>query len=314
MNQYGRSVLGLLAVIGLIVFPHVSPDSFWVNLLTQVLIFGILCVGYDLVLGYTGMLSFGHAAFFGLGAYGCALFFKHVALSFPLGLLAGIVLGSVAALFMGLLSVKRSSIYFAILTLAFAELIYAGAIKLRDFTGGVDGLMGIPRPSFLSIDLMDTNNYYYFVLVFLVLAYVVAAKLVSSPFGQVMKAIRINEQRTELVGFNTFTYKIIVFVISGAYAALAGGLFSPFLFYVSPDLLKWTVSGDVLLMTLVGGAGSLIGPVLGAGFVEIIKDSVSSYTEHWMGVMGLIYVVFVIFIPGGIVGSARMLWAKIARG
>lgn len=313
MNRHNVLIYYLIIIIGLILFPRLSPSQYYIYFMTQVLIFSIFCMGYNLLIGYTGMLSFGHASFFGLGAYGCALVLKHISLFLLLAILGGILLAGIGALIVGLLSVKRTSVYFAILTLAFAELIYAGSIKLRNFTGGVDGLMGIPRPPLFNLELTNATHYFYFVLFFFIVTFFIARQLVFSPFGQVINSIRVNEQRTELMGYNTFTYKLIVFMISGAYAGLAGALFSPFLFFVSPDLLKWTISGDVLLMTIVGGVGSLIGPILGACFIEILKEIISSYTEHWMIVLGSIYVIFVIFVPGGIVGSARAFGKRFKK-
>lgn len=199
------------------------------------------------------------------------------------------------------------------LTLIFGQLIYESANKFISLTGGTDGIAGIPRSTFLFINMDSDINYYYLTLILIIACYLVARMLVSSPFGQVLKAMRLNGQRTDLLGFRTQRFRLLVFTISGLYAGLAGGLISPFLSHTAPNLSHWSVGGDIMMMTLVGGKGTLIGPVLGSGFIFMLKDIIGSHTQYWMIILGVIFVLFVILAPNGIMGIWRLTMVKIKK-
>jgi branched-chain amino acid transport system permease protein len=207
----------------------------------------------------------------------------------------------------GALCVRSSGVTLLMLTLAFSQLVYSVVLKWRDLTGGSDGL-GIPdKPGFFGWDLSDGTVMYYMTFAFLLLGYAVLRRLVASPVGHAFIGIRENESRMRAIGYSVEAYKLVSFVIAGAFAGLAGGLYAIYNGFVSPETAYWNASGNVLIMVMLGGAGTLIGPVLGAGFFLLMQNIVSSYTEHWMLIIGVIFVSSVLFFPWGIWGSLRAL-------
>ncbi len=277
------------------------------SILTELLILGLFALSLDLIMGYTGMVSFGHAAYFGLGAYGSALLLIHFALPVPLALLGGALLAGVVALPIGYLSTRATGIYFAMLTLAFAQLLYTVAYKWRDLTGGSDGIAGVPKTSLWwnGPSVAPPAAYYYLVAGSLVLSIVLCRGLVRSPFGRALQAIRENERKFSILGQDPRRFKLIVFVIAAVFAGLAGALFAPFRGFASPEVMFWVLSGQALMMVIIGGIGTLVGPVLGAMVFILIQEVLSSYTEQWMLFTGAIFVLMVIFLPGGLVGAVR---------
>jgi branched-chain amino acid transport system permease protein len=282
------------------------------SLLTDLLIFGLFAMSLDLIMGYTGMVSFGHAAYFGLGAYGSALVLMHVGPPLPVALLAGALLAGAVALPVGWLSTRATGIYFAMLTLAFAQLLYTGAYKWRDLTGGSDGLAGVPKTTLFwgGPSLASPYAYYFLVAACVVLSLAACRALVRSPFGRALQAIRENERRFVALGRDPRPFKLVVFVIAAGFAGLAGALFAPFRGFASPEVMFWVLSGQGLMMVITGGIGTLIGPILGAMIFILIQEVLSSHTEHWMIFTGTVFVLMVIFLPGGLVGTARRLAAR----
>src|SRR5262245_35148973 len=258
-------------------------------------------------MGYTGMVSFGHAAYFGLGAYASALLLINFAVPVPVALLAGALLAGVIALPVGYISTRATGIYFAMLTLAFAQLLYTIAYKWRDLTGGSDGIAGVPKTTLWwgGPSLASPAAYYYLVAATLVLSLFVCRGLVRSPFGRALMAIRENERKFAVLGEDPRRFKLAVFVISAVFAGLGGALFAPFRGFASPEVMFWVLSGQALMMVIIGGIGTLIGPVLGAMVFLLIQEVLSSYTEQWMIFTGAIFVLIVIFVPGGIVGAVK---------
>jgi len=281
------------------------------SILTELLIFGLFALSLDLIMGYTGMVSFGHAAYFGLGAYGSALLLIHFALPIPLALLGGAVLAGAVALPVGYLSTRATGIYFAMLTLAFAQLLYTIAYKWRDLTGGSDGIAGVPKTALWwdGPSLARPAAYFYLVAVSLVLSLLTCRGLVRSPFGRALQAIRENERKFSTLGQDPRRFKLIAFAISAVFAGLAGALFAPFRGFASPEVMFWVLSGQALMMVIIGGIGTLIGPVVGAMVFMLIQEILSSYTEQWMLFTGAVFVLMVILLPGGLVGVAR-LWLE----
>ena len=277
------------------------------SILVDLLIFGLFAMSLDLIMGYTGMVSFGHAAYFGLGAYGSALVLIHFEPPIPVALLGGTLLAGAVAAPIGWFSTRATGIYFAMLTLAFAQLLYTVAYKWRDLTGGSDGIAGVPKTTLFwgGPSLAERRTFYYLVAVIVVLSLLACRALVRSPFGRALQAIRENEHRFVSLGRDSRPFKLVVFVIAAAFAGLAGALFAPFRGFASPEVMFWVLSGQGLMMVITGGIGTLVGPLIGAMVFLLVQEILSSYTEHWMIFTGAVFVLIVIFLPGGVVGAAR---------
>lgn len=310
----GRAFFQLLILfIIVLLWPHIIPlIGGYDGLAIEMVIFAIFAMGFNLLLGYTGILSFGHAAFFGLAGYAMGLILIHLKIPILLGMLFGVVLSTVTAVLIGLLIIRKTGIYFAMLTIAFGQMFFFIASRWKDFTGGEDGLTNIPRdvvgiPGLFSIPIVEPLQFYYFVAVIFILAAIVKYKLIHSHFGQVLKTIRENETRARMVGYNVQRYKLASFIISAIYAAVAGTLYGLFLNYMFPQTLDWIRSGDVVIMALVGGMGTFFGPIIGAGVIVALRVLISIYAKieglvFWQFFMGIIFLIFVLFFPKGIWG------------
>jgi len=287
------------------IFPWVVP---YTSLATQVLIYGLFALGFNLLYGYTGLLSFGSAAYWGLGAYGTGIALAKLKVgslwvALGLGLGAALVGGAV----FGFFCLRRRGIYFAMLTLAFAQLLYFVGFHLAEWTGGDDGLRGITVPPLtfpgLSIPLGRSVAFYYFALVVVGLAVAALKRILDSPFGAVLQAIRENADRATACGYDISRVKHLSFVFSALFAGLAGGLDALRLTVVPIESLHWSTSGQVVIMTLLGGAGTFFGPFVGAAAYLVLEDSISVLTESWPLVIGAVFIVFVLFLPRGIWGT-----------
>lgn len=287
----------ILAGLFLLFLPFMTPYK---ALASQMLVFAIFALGYDIAFGYTGLLSFGHAAFFGLGAYGTGLTLIHLSIPAPLAILMGVIISLLIALPIGYLSIRRRGIYFAMVTLAFAQMIYFIAFKWRSLTGGDDGLHGVPRPPLGFIDLRSELVLYYFILFFFILSIVLGIRIIRSPFGKTLECLRENEERARSIGYNPTRYKLTSFVISASFAGLAGGLYTLLQNFVPLFALGLDISGDVVLMTLIGGMGTLYGPIMGAMGLVYLKDLLSSYTNIWPLFLGLLFVVSILTFRKGV--------------
>ena len=282
-----------------LMFPLVAP---YVALASEILIFALLAMSYDLVLGYGGMLSFGHAAFFGIGAYTTGILLVKVLPSVPAALLGAVCASGLAAAFVGYASIRRHGIYFTMVTLAFAQMFYFIAFKWTGLTGGDDGLQGVPRPNIGPIDLHPEINLYYFILALVIVSMFVIVRVVHSPLGTALQAIRENRNRAMSVGYNVDRFRLVAFVISGCFAGLAGGLYALLLNMVPLGSLHWTTSGEVVVMNITGGMATLFGPVIGAVSIILLRDTISNYTDAWSLFMGLIFMIAVFGFRDGIVG------------
>jgi branched-chain amino acid transport system permease protein len=247
-------------------------------------------------------MSLGHAAFFGLGAYAVAILGVQFGLNAWLGLAAGVAIAATGAAAIGFFCVRTGGIPFLMLTLAFAQLVYSVALKWRDVTGGSDGMAIADRPRFFGFDLSSSLAMYLMALSFFALSYWALRRLLDAPLGHAFIGIRENERRMSAIGYPTRTYKLLAFTIAGAIAGLAGGLYAIFNSFISADAVYWTASGDILIMTMLGGAGTLIGPALGAAIFLLMKNVVSSYSEHWLSIIGVTFICCVMFFPGGVWG------------
>ena len=296
-------VLAFLVFFG--VFPFLAPYK---ALATQVLIYGLFAVGFNLLYGYTGLLSFGHAAYFGLGAYGAGIALAKLGVGSVWGGLGlGLVAAATGGALIGFLCLRRRGIYFAMLTLAFAQLLYFVVFHLADLTGGDDGLRGIPqlpaRLPGLALSLDGSLAFYYFALALVGLAVVGLRRVLDSPFGAVLQAIRENGDRAVACGYDVNRVRLLSFVFSAALAGLAGGLEALRLTVIPIESLYWTTSGQVVMMTLLGGAGTFFGPFVGAATYLVLEDRLSVLTESWPLVIGTIFMAFVLFLPKGIWGT-----------
>ena len=298
--------LGLpLAAIALLL-PFTGPSDFMLNLATLVMIWAVFAIGFDFVFGLLGMVSFGHASFLGLGGYALALATQMWGLPFCAGVSLAIVAGALCAWLFSFFALRVSGIFFALVTLALSQLLYILAdSKLRAWTGGADGLPGVARPGLGGIDFFDSTLFYWYVLAVFALVMAAVVVLRRSPFGRVIAGIRQNETRAEQLGFDVHRYKQITFIVSGGISGLAGALLASLLMFVNPQMLHWTTSGDVIIMTLLGGAGTLWGPVIGVLAFEVLKEWLSGWTQYWYGILGLIFILATLFFPKGIVGELQ---------
>lgn len=291
--------IGLLIVAPLIL---VAVDStFLIRIGTLMLVWGLLALSLDLVLGYLGLLSFGHAAFIGLGAYTTGLSLIHISPSFPLALLITVVITTVVAWLVGALSIRFHGVYFAITTLAVAQIFYQLSINLTDLTGGTNGLVGIPTPEIMNVDIGETVPFYFITLLIVVIIYAGLIHVLNSPFGRVMVALRESERRTAFLGYNTNAVKRRAFALSGLVAGVAGVLFAGLQGFITPSILFWTSSGDALFAVTLGGMGTLFGPILGGMSFVGLEQVLSSYLDAWRFIVGLLLVVVVMFAPRGLV-------------
>jgi branched-chain amino acid transport system permease protein len=297
----------MLAVFGLfLLLPAVLPALGYTYLGTEVMIWAIFALGYNLLLGYTGLPAFGHGAFFGIGGYllGMSQHWWTGGLFLPL--LAGAAGTMALGGLVGLLVARKRGIYFALLTIAFGVMFWFLVFVLDEWTGGEDGLTGIRRLDVLGVALRDNIAFYYFVYTFFVVATVVLWRVVNSPFGHVLRAIKQSETRARALGYDTARYKWAVFTLTCAFAGLAGGLYTLARFGAFPEPMSLQQSGNVVLMCLIGGGfASFYGPVLGVVVFLVLRDVLSTLTDHWMLFYGLLFMAVILFMPEGILGLVR---------
>jgi branched-chain amino acid transport system permease protein len=282
----------------------------YTELACRVVVLGLAAMALNFLLGFTGVLSFGHAAYFGLGAYGAAMTIKYLVPSTALSIVVGVVVGTVAAAIIGALIVKLRGTYFAMVTIAFGQVFYFIVFRWNSVTGGDDGITGWTRQplnlGFMTLDIQQSDKaFYYFVLVFFALAVAVMALLLRSPLGRTLVAIRENERRARFLGIPIEKHIWMSFVISGGFAALAGTFYALLSNFTDPRSLHWTLSGNFVIMAVLGGMRSFWGPLLGAAIFVVLQDYVSSHTENWMSVIGLFFVLVVSFFPRGILGMVK---------
>jgi branched-chain amino acid transport system permease protein len=282
--------------------------KFWQGMLIQVFILAVYAMSYDILMGYTGLLSFGHAMFFGGGAYVLGILLKHAGWGLGPALLMVVLVALAQSLVIGVLSLRVSGVYLTMVTLAFAQMFFilAEATDFRQWTGAEDGLQSIPIPEWLSPT--DHRLRFYFVtLAFAVAMYLLARRAVDSPTGKVMVAIRENEPRARVIGYNTFVYKLIALCLSGVMAGLAGAMNALWNLNANPSMLSVNTTINALLMTIIGGVGTLVGPMLGAGVLQLLGYWLNAaFGPRWPLIFGVVYILIVLFLPYGIVGTWRM--------
>lgn len=308
------NVIFFILCAGLLVFPFVYEDRNLLIMFTQIFIFAIFAMSYDILLGFTGIVSFGHAMFFGIGAYSASVFLKKFEPDLGivvLAILVGIFLSAIVSYVVGLLTLRLKSHYYAMLTLALSSLFLVAAEKWRSLTSGNDGF------TFRVPELFrDRMNFYLLCLVCMVFVYVGLKRLIHSPLGKILLAIRENEQRTESLGYNVLHYKIIASIVAGMLASLAGSLYAISLRFVNTSVFSMDITLDALLMTIIGGVGTLIGAVIGSGIIELAHYWLTGLAkvhwifERWIIFFGVVYILAVRFFPQGIVGTVRLFLEK----
>ena len=290
-----RKTIAVLVSIILLPFAvrHAIAAEIW--------IFAIFGLGLNLLLGYTGLLSFGQSTFFGSAAYVAGWLLKHYGIDVFLALGTGVAVGALSALLVGYLCVQRSGLYFIMLTFALNQLFYFIAYQWTSVTGGEDGMPGVPRPALLGIDFQDPFNYYVFVSALFLASLWIMKRIVESPLGKILQAIRENEVRAEAVGYNVPRFKLLAFVIGGAFSGLAGVLYAMLFGIVPLEAIGFVASGNVVFATLIGGSGSLYGPVIGSLVFIWLSESMSNLWARWPLLLGVAFVIVVLFLRGGVV-------------
>jgi branched-chain amino acid transport system permease protein len=291
--------LGLI-FIACLILPLLIGD-FWVHVAIEILILGLFAVSFNMIFGYMGQLSFGHAAYFGAGAYATGLLMVKASVPLPLCLAVSMITAGLLALVIGYFCVRLTGIYFAILTMAFGQLLYYIIFQWYSFTGGDDGLQGIVPPDWL----FSATAYYYFTLLVVTAGLIVMWFISESPFGYTMRTIRENADRTRFIGINVRKYMLINFAVAGMFAGLAGGLLGPFNRSIAPDLCNWHQSGIPVFMTVIGGPLGFFGPMIGSLIYTFLFAFVTGFTEYWPLTIGLVIIFVVLYIPGGVLGLAK---------
>ncbi len=295
----------VLAFLALAVLPPFY-SSYWVTLVTQMLIFAILAMSLDVLLGYTGLSSFGHAAFFGAAAYVVAILSTRYKLGFLICFFGGIGLTTGISMIFGLLVAHATGVYFLIITLALGMTLWGLAFRWVGMTGGDNGISGIARPDLgLPLSLKDPLTFYYFIFIFFLIALILMAILVRSPFGHSLKGVRESESRMRVLGYHTWLHKYLSYICSAAFGGYAGVLWAYFNGFTSPYDMDLTASIEIILMVILGGPGTLIGPALGACIIVFLKNFISAYTQRWLLIVGTIYIFTILYAPQGLMNVIK---------
>src|SRR6266516_1558159 len=309
----------LLVLVAALLVPALG-SRFYTFLANDVIIWALFATSLNLLVGYTGLVSFGHAAYFGIGAYATGILMKKLGVSFLIAFPAAGVIAGLCALVFGFFCVRLTRIYFAMLTLAFAQIVWAICFKWNEVTGGEQGMPEVPYPDLAWMgsvpvlrDLRTSDHFYLVTVVLVALCLWILHRVVRSPFGRMLTTIRENAERAEFIGVHVRRYELAAFVLAGAFAGLAGGLFGIFNRGVFPDFAYWTKSSEVLIMTLLGGMGTFFGPALGALVLLWLNQQIVSYTQYWPLILGTILVVLLFVFPGGIAGAALGVWRRLSR-
>ena len=276
-------------------------QPFYLDLTRRIMILAIAAVSLNLILGYGGLVSFGHAAYIGIGAYAVGILGFYGVFNGWLHMLVAIAASALVALAIGAVSIRTSGIYFIMITLAFTQMLYYLGISVAEF-GGDDGMRLKRRSQLGFVDLNDPVQFYYVVLVLMLLAVYLTYRIVNSRFGMVLRATKSNEARSRAIGFSPYPYRLTAFVIAGAMCGLAGALYGNHTNYITPGLMSWQQSGDIMFMVILGGMASTAGPVLGAFALLLVEDLLSGWTEHWQVILGPLLILSVIFFRRGLAG------------
>ncbi len=305
----GKTVIILAVLACFFVLPLLLPVG-WLSLVTEMLILALAASGLNLMLGYAGMVSFGPAGFYAVGAYATALILVYTKLPFALAFIAGPIVAALAAILIGWFCVRLTHVYFALLTLAFAQIIHTIIFEWYDFTKGDNGIVDIPLPEILK----SIPHYYYFSLIVVSLCIALLSMIIKSPFGKTLQAMRENPQRTESIGIPVRLYQLATFVLSGIFLGVAGSLFCGFNKNVFPDYAHWIKSTEMLVVCLLGGIYTFFGPIVGSIVYLFLDKVITGYTQFWPLVLGLIIIILLLFLRGGIAGFISERLALRRRG
>jgi branched-chain amino acid transport system permease protein len=315
-----RHLFWVLALLALASVPWLG-SRFYTFLATDIVILALFATSLNLLLGYTGLVSFGHAAYFGIGAYTITILMKTHGVPFPFALAAAPLVAGLAAAVFGFFCVRLTRIYFAMLTLAFAQIVWGICLKWNAVTGGEQGISGVPYPDLgwmAGVPLVGSlrvGEQYYLVALAIVAVSLFALKaIVDSPFGRMLTVIRENAERAEFIGLDVRRYELAAFVLAGAFAGIAGALFAIFNRGVFPDFAYWSKSAEVLIMTILGGMGHFWGPAVGAAALVLLNQQITAYTQYWPFVLGVILIVLLFAFPGGIVGTVVAAGRRLRGG
>jgi branched-chain amino acid transport system permease protein len=301
----GRCGAIFVALAALALVPAVATVAeapFYIGLFARIMVFAIAALSLDLILGYGGLVSFGHAAYFGIGAYAVGILSYYGVTDGIAHFATAFFAAAIAALFIGFVSLRTSGVYFIMITLAFGQMVYFVGIGLNEY-GGDDGLNIARHSNFgAALDLDRPVVFYYFAYALLLLFLFLAGRIVRSRFGMLLQGVKSNERRMIALGFPTFRYKLAAFVMAGAVCGIAGALFANLTLFVSPSIMHWTRSGEIMMMVILGGLGSLVGPVFGAAAYLILESVLSRLTEHWQAVLGPLLILVVLFSKTGLYG------------
>jgi branched-chain amino acid transport system permease protein len=278
----------------MVLLPFILP-KFWTRLAMEILCFSIFAMSYNIAMGYGGMMSFGHAGFYGGASYLVAILLTKTAVPTVVALVLGCLFGGLLGLVIGFFCVKLRAFYLAMLTMAFSQLIWAVIFKWYDMTGGDNGIIGIPIPAFIS----TIDNMYFFTLIITIICFYIFYRIIHSPFGLTLVALRENTQRIEFIGVNSNRYRLYAFTVSAFFSGLAGGVYTRGVF---PDIASWGKSGEVLLCCVLGGMHNFFGPAVGTVLMILLENVIGSYTERWPIILGLLFVLIVFFLPRGVLG------------
>jgi len=308
MNRKRILWIALLLIL-LLLLPKIVP-RFYVYTLTLIFVNGLLAMSLNLALGYGGIYQLHHAVFYGVGAYTIALLFAKTSLPPWIGFVAGPVASAVLSFLMGLVCIRLSKLYFGMLQISLGSLLWAVAVKWYSFTGGDNGIHGIPLPGLIA----SINGAYYFVVILTAISLIAMYVIVKSPFGATLQAIRDNPARSEAIGVNVGRHQLVALVLAGFFSGIAGDLFVVLEGSVFPDLMFWTLSLEILIMCLLGGMYTFMGPMLGTAIIVALRTSVGTFTEYWTLVMGVVLMLLIFFLPQGVLGYLQEKWKTHGMG
>jgi branched-chain amino acid transport system permease protein len=308
IKNYKTAAFWIVFILVSALAPFFVTSNYQLILANQILIWGMFAVAFNMLFGVTGMLSFGQALYYGLGAYAVGLSVKYLGASWFLPAIGmGLVAAIVFSVLIGLLIIRVSGVFFTVLTLAFGQLVWQITFRWYNFTGGDDGIQGIIPPGILN----NHKVYYYFTLCLVLLSIWFLRRLVHSPMGLTLRCLRQNPDRVRFLGRSVRRNQLRIYMISSVFAALAGSLMAGVNNSIHTDMLYWTTSGEVILMSVLGGIGQFFGPFIGAGVIIIIQDVVGAETEYWPLIIGLVMMVMVLLLPRGLVGEAKLLGTRL---
>ena len=295
-------LIGIASAVLAILFPYILP-KFQLRMITEIVILALFAMTWKMLLNEGGMFSFGHSLYFGVGAYASVLGWLHIkGLSFMSGILLGGLVAGLMAFILGAFLVRMSGTYFALLTLAFNQLIWAVVWKWRDVTGGADGLGKFPKPDLLGISMKDPANFYYLSLIMVGVCLFICWYYTKTPLGNVVMSIKSNEERAKFIGFNVNASKLVLLTMLGFFAGISGGLYAQFQEFIATSTIDMGMSTNVLFMAFIGGTGYFWGPLIGSGIFVYLSEYLSSFTDRWELIFGLIFIIIVSFAPQGILG------------